>query len=358
MLGVVRGWLAEERFEGSRLVVVTRGAVAVGAEEDVSDVALAGVWGLLRSAQTEHPGRFGLIDLEGSGDLPAAAVACGEPQVAARGGRLFAPRLAAFAAPARAVVPSWGVGTVLVTGALGALGGVLVRHLVSGCGVRRLLLLSRRGEGAPGAGELRAELEGLGAWVSFAACDAADRVALAGVLEGISDEFPLTAVVHAAGVLDDGVVAGMSSEQLRRVLRPKIDAAWNLHELTRDRDLTAFVLYSSVAGMLGTAGQANYAAGNAFLDALAVHRRAQGLPALSLAWGLWEQASELTGHLGEADLRRLARLGLRPLASREAMELFDAAQGAGEPVLAVTRLDTVALRAQDEPAPMLRGLIP
>ncbi|MFI5682241.1 acyltransferase domain-containing protein, partial [Streptomyces cellulosae] len=190
VLALVRGWLAQERFAGSRLVVVTRGAVAVGAE-DVSDVALAGVWGLLRSAQTENPGRFGLIDLEVRGDLPAAAVACGEPQLAVRGGRLLVPRLAAFAVPARTEVPSWGAGTVLVTGALGALGGVLVRHLVSGYGVRRLLLLSRRGEGAPGAGELRAELEGLGARVSFAACDAADRVALARVLERVPAEFPL-----------------------------------------------------------------------------------------------------------------------------------------------------------------------
>ncbi|MGW5612157.1 SDR family NAD(P)-dependent oxidoreductase, partial [Streptomyces sp. NPDC003753] len=202
-----------------------------------------------------------------------------------------------------------------------------------------------------------AELERLGARVVFAACDVADRQALAGVLEGVPAEYPLVAVVHAAGVLDDGVVAGMSPEQLERVLRPKVDAAWNLHELTRGHDLSAFVLYSSVAGVLGTAGQANYAAGNAFLDALAAHRAGQGLPALSLAWGLWDQASDFTGHLGDTDLRRLARLGLRPLASEEAMELFDASLTAGEAAVVVTRLDTTALGRHEEPAPMLRGLV-
>ncbi|MDT0470229.1 beta-ketoacyl reductase, partial [Streptomyces gibsoniae] len=246
-----------------------------------------------------------------------------------------------------------------MTGAMGVLGGVLVRHLVVEHGVRRLLLVGRRGVEASGAGRLRDELLGLGAVdVSFAACDVADREALAGVLAGVPAGFPLSAVVHAAGVLDDGVVGAMSAGQLERVLRPKVDAAWNLHELTSGCGLSAFVLYSSLAGLLGTAGQANYAAGNAFLDALAVYRRSRGLPGVSLAWGLWEQSSGLTGHLAEADLRRLSRLGLRPLASEDAMGLFDAAGAAGEAVVAVTRLDTAALRAQDQPAPMLRGLIP
>ncbi|MGP3948857.1 type I polyketide synthase [Streptomyces sp. 7N604] len=356
-LGLVREWLAEERFAGSRLVVVTRRAVAAGAE-DVADLAHAGVWGLVRSAQTEHPGRFVLVDLDTSGELLAEAVACGEPQVAVREGELRVPGLVRSVPAAGREEPSWDGGTVLVTGATGALGGVLARHLVTERGARRLLLLSRRGADAPGAARLHDELVELGAHVSFAACDAADREALAAVLAAVPAEYPLTAVVHTAGVLDDGVTAAMTSEQLDRVLRPKVDAAWNLHELTRDRDLSAFVLYSSVAGLLGTAGQANYAAGNAFLDALAAHRRAHGLPGTSLAWGLWEQASDLSGHLSEADLRRLARMGLRPLPSGDAMELFDAALATDEAVFAVTRLDTSALRAQTAPPPLLRGLVP
>ncbi|MYQ43597.1 KR domain-containing protein, partial [Streptomyces sp. SID4985] len=209
----------------------------------------------------------------------------------------------------------------------------------------------------PGAEELREELLGLGAVeVSFASCDVGDREALARVLAGV--ETSLSAVVHVAGVVDDGVVAGMSEGQLERVLRPKVDAAWNLHELTRSCDLSAFVVYSSLAGVLGTAGQANYAAGNAFLDGLAEFRRAAGLPGVSLAWGLWEQSSGLTGHLAEADLRRLSRLGLRPLDSQDAMGSFDAALESGETVVAITRLDTAALRAQDDPAPILRKLVP
>ncbi|MEU3343372.1 beta-ketoacyl reductase, partial [Streptomyces sp. NPDC006668] len=356
VLRLVRGWLAEERFAGSRLVLVTRGAVGVGSE-GVSDVGLAAVWGLVRSAQTENPGRLVLVDLDVFDEgLLGAALACGEWQVAVRRGRLLVPGLVPVAGRGGGGA-SWGRGTVLVTGATGALGAVVLRHLVVVHGVRRLLLVSRRGSRAPGAGELGAELERLGARVVFAACDVADRQALAGVLEGVPAEDPLVAVVHAAGVLDDGVVAGMSSQQLERVLRPKVDAAWNLHELTRGLDLSAFVLYSSVAGVLGTAGQANYAAGNAFLDALAAHRAGQGLPALSLAWGLWEQASGFTGHLGDTDLRRLARLGLRPLASEEAMELFDASLTAGEAAVVVTRLDTAALRTENATHPLLRGLV-
>ncbi|WP_229898672.1 SDR family NAD(P)-dependent oxidoreductase [Streptomyces hiroshimensis] len=360
-LGLVTAWLADERFEGARLAVVTRGAVATGAE-DVTDLAHAGVWGLLRSAQTENPDRLVLVDLgdeAGEAGTLEAALATGEPQIAVRSGRTLVPRLARTGPAAGEVTtPRWGEGTVLITGATGALGAVLARHLVTEHGARHLLLLSRRGPDAPGAAELRTELAELGAEVTLAACDVTDRAALAGTLAQIPAEHPLTAVVHTAGVLEDGVVARMTPAQLRNVLRPKVDAAWNLHELTRDADLSAFVLYSSVAGLLGTAGQANYAAGNTFLDALAAHRHAQGLPATSLAWGLWEQASAISGHLADADLKRLARSGLLPLASDEAMALFDAAPATGEPVLAVTRLALAALRDSGaEPPALLRGLV-
>ncbi|MFE3140958.1 type I polyketide synthase [Streptomyces scopuliridis] len=385
VLAEARLLLGDERFAATRLAVVTRGAVAAVPGEEVTDLVHAPVWGMLRSAQTEHPGRLILIDLgtatatatgpgsavdtdsaDGAAGLLARAVRSGEPQAAVRGGGVLVPRLArtrtgAPQAPdaAAETTPRWDHGTVLITGATGALGAIAARHLVVSHGARSLLLVSRRGADAPGARELVAELAGLGADVTVAACDVTDRAALAGLLGRFSPDNPLTGVVHTAGVLDDVPLEGLTPERLDTVLRPKVDAAWHLHELTRDMNLTAFVLYSSVAGLLGTAGQANYAAGNTFLDALAAHRRAQGLPGLSLAWGLWGETGSLAGHLADADLRRLARSGLLPLASDEAMELFDAASATGEPLLAVTRLDTAALRASDTGIPpLLRALVP
>ncbi|MGW0846958.1 SDR family NAD(P)-dependent oxidoreductase, partial [Streptomyces sp. NPDC002787] len=358
-LTTVQAFLADPRLADARLVVVTRGAVATSPDEDVPDLVHAGVWGLLRTAQTENPGRVVLIDTDGDGDV-TVAVATGEPQVAVRGDAFLVPRLERVRGTEDAAAPPrWDEGTVLITGATGTLGRVLARHLVTEHGTRHLLLLSRRGESAPGADEMKEELTGLGAEVTFAACDAADREALAGVLAAVPENRPLSAVVHTAGVLDDTVLGELTAERLDTVLRPKVDAAWNLHELTRDRALSAFVVYSSVAGLLGTAGQANYAAGNTFLDALAQHRRAQGLPGLSLAWGLWEQESAISGGLSETDLRRLARLGLVPLPSDEAMTLYDAAFRLARPVLAATYVDTGALRRQGEDAaPLLRGLVP
>uniref|UniRef100_UPI0031E35D0B type I polyketide synthase n=1 Tax=Streptomyces hawaiiensis TaxID=67305 RepID=UPI0031E35D0B len=358
-LTTVQAFLAHPRLAEARLVVVTRGAVATSPDEDVPDLVHAGVWGLLRTAQTENPGRVVLVDGDDDSDV-TGAVATGEPQVAVRGDTFLVPRLErAPGAPDGAVPPRWDEGTVLITGATGTLGRILARHLVTEHGARHLLLLSRRGDSAPGAAGMKEELTGLGAGVTFAACDAADREALAAVLAAVPDDRPLSAVVHTAGVLDDTVLGELTPERLDTVLRPKVDAAWNLHELTRDRALSAFVVYSSVAGLLGTAGQANYAAGNTFLDALAQHRRAQGLPGLSLAWGLWEQESAISGGLSETDLRRLARLGLVALPSDQAMNLYDAALRLARPVLAATYVDTGALRRQGEDAaPMLRGLVP
>ncbi|CAM5285073.1 hypothetical protein SALBM135S_07762 [Streptomyces alboniger] len=199
----------------------------------------------------------------------------------------------------------------------------MARHLVAEHGVRDLLLVSR--QGAP---ELAGELTALGARATSAPCDIGDRDALAELLAAIPQDRPLRAVVHAAGVLDDGVIGSLTPERLDSVLAAKADGAWHLHEITRDLELTAFVLFSSVAATLGTAGQGNYAAANAFLDALAQHRRAQGLPALSLGWGLWAERSALTGRLDEADLARLGDAGVLPLATDEGLALLDAALGA------------------------------
>ncbi|WTO09386.1 SDR family NAD(P)-dependent oxidoreductase [Micromonospora sp. NBC_00617] len=351
VLTLVRDWLAEDRFTATRLVVLTRGAVATAPGEAPSLIHAA-VWGLLRSAQSEHPDRITLVDADvpGTPELLAAAVAAGEPQLAIRDGVLFAPRLV----PAVPVAPAGTAprfdGTILITGGGGTLARALARHLVHQHGARDLLLLSRRGETPPGA-ELRDELAAAGARVTFAACDVADRAALEAVLA----DHPVRAVVHTAGITDDGVLTALDPARLDRTLRPKIDGAWHLHELTRD--LSAFVLYSSLAGLVGTPGQANYAAGNTFLDALAAHRRAAGLPAVSLAWGLWEADSALTGHLSATDRGRLTRLGLRPLSTAAGLALFDQAIAGTEPVYAATRLDRSALDAADA-SPLLRELVP
>ncbi|MFF8835298.1 type I polyketide synthase [Streptomyces sp. NPDC015130] len=361
----VQEFLADESSADSRLVVATQEAVGFGGV-GVSDLVHAGVWGLVRSVQAEHPGRVVLVDVEDEADV-AVALASGEDQVAVRGGRVFVPRLVRADVPPADVVLAegsvdWGRGTVLITGATGALGAIAARHLVLERGVRRLVLVSRRGGDAPGAAELAGELAAAGAEVVFAAADVADRGALAQVIAGIPAGSPLSAVVHTAGVSDDVTVEALTPERLDAVLRPKVDAVWNLHELTKDLSLDAFVVYSSLAGLLGTAGQANYAAGNTFLDALMEHRRASGLAGVSLAWGLWAESSDLSGHLGEADLKRLARSGLLALESKDAMELFDAATSAAakDAVFAVTRMDMAALRAQgsESLSAMLRGLVP
>src|SRR5580693_6124317 len=220
---------------------------------------------------------------------------------------------------------AWAAGTVVITGGTGMAGSALARHVVANRGVRQLMLLSRRGAEAPGAAELVAELSAAGAQVSVMGCDAADREALAKVLADIPVHYPLSAVIHAAGVLDDAVVTSLTPERLDAVLRAKVDAAWNLHELTRDLDVSAFVLFSSMGGLVGSSGQANYAAANSFLDALAVHRRAQGLPAISLGWGLWDQASDMTGGLASVDFARFARDGILAMSAVEAMQLLDTA---------------------------------
>jgi acyl transferase domain-containing protein len=356
-LELVTGWLAGSG-ETDRLVVLTRNAVAIedGAGEDL---ALAAARGLLRSAQAENPGRIVLVDVDddelSQAAVPAAAAA-GEPQVVIRRGVARVPRLARLAAgePARV----WDSrGTVLITGGTGGLGALLARHLVQQHEVRNLLLVSRRGPDAPGAGELAAELSGLGAEVTIVACDVADRAQVAALRDRVPAGHPLVAVIHTAGVLDDGVLSALTPDRVDAVLRPKVDAAWHLHELTAQDDLAAFVVYSSAAGLLGGAGQGNYAAANSFLDALARNRSAAGRPGLALAWGLWQHTSGLSAGLDEADFQRMARSGVRALGDAEGLALFDAALGSGEAFAVPLGLRMDALRAQGPAVPaLLRGL--
>ncbi|MEV0610941.1 SDR family NAD(P)-dependent oxidoreductase [Polymorphospora rubra] len=349
VLDVVQRWVRQDRFGSSTLVVLTRGAV------DGGDVAGGGVWGLVRAAQAEHPGRIVLLDADryaDVADLVASVSASGQPQVLARDGGLWVPRLSKVAPgitpdpgtdSADAVGGVWGGGTVLVTGGTGLLGGLVARHLVRVHGVRSLVLLSRRGVAAVGVDVLVGELTGLGARVEVVACDVADRVALAAVVEGVvAGGSRVSGVVHAAGVLDDGVVESLTVSRLDAVLRAKVDAAWNLHEVVGRVD--AFVMFSSAAGVLGAPGQANYAAANAACDALAFYRRGLGLPAHSLAWGLWAETSGMTGHLDQNDLTRLQGTGLLPLPTDEALSVFDSALTTEHGMLLAAKVDIQMLQ--------------
>uniref|UniRef100_UPI0004778A2A type I polyketide synthase n=2 Tax=Salinispora arenicola TaxID=168697 RepID=UPI0004778A2A len=344
------------RSEESRLVVVTRAAVAVG-DQAAADPAGAAVWGLTRSAQAENPGRITLLDLEPDSPVEqvlGSVLTSAEPQVAARGGALFAPRLAhADAQQTRKARAGFGPhGAVLVSGA-GVLGAVVARHLVIRHGVRRLVLASRRGPDADGSADLVAELTQLGAEVSVVACDLSDRDQVSALL---AVHRP-TGVVHTAGVLDDGVTAALTPERLARVFAPKVDAVRHLDELTRDLDLDAFVVFSSGSGVFGSPGQGNYAAANAFLDAVMANRRADGLPGLSLAWGLWEQTTGLTAHLGGADQARMSRGGVRAMTVVEGMDLFDAALASEQALLVPVKLDLREVRAGGTVPHLLRGLV-
>ncbi|WP_055525764.1 type I polyketide synthase [Streptomyces graminilatus] len=365
VLRLIQDWLADDTFNATRLVLVTRHAMSVHDGEQAPDPVAAAVWGLVRTAQSENPGRFVLLDWDGAPEsyqaLPTAA-RHEEPQVALRKGELRAPRLVRLGLNQLADVTAGALldpdGTVLVTGATGALGGLVARHLVTRHGARHLLLAGRRGADAPGARELVAELTELGAHADLVACDTSDRAALAALLATVPDGHPLTAVVHTAGVLDDGVIGSLTQERLDTVLAAKVDTALHLHELTRDSGLRGFVLFSSLAGIFGGSGQGNYAAANAFLDAFARQRRAHGLPAQSLAWGLWEQRSAMTGKLDDADLRRMARGGVVPMPSEQALGLFDAAVAADRALLVPARFDTAALRTPDGEVPaLLRSLV-
>ncbi|WP_067845502.1 type I polyketide synthase [Nocardia lijiangensis] len=356
-LPVLQRWLVDNRFADSLLAVVTEGAVAVPGAE-VADVAAAAVWGLVRSAQSENPGRIVLIDTDGSVDVALLADPH-RPELVVRDGQVLAPRLERVSVAEASVPQLDPAGTVLVTGGTGGLGALVSRHLVAEYGIRHLLLLSRQGETAPGASELCTELTEMGARVQILACDVGDRQSLDRALAEIPADHPLTGVVHAAGALDDGMIGSLTPERIDAVLAPKADAAWHLHESTATADLACFVLFSSAAGLLGSPGQGNYAAANAFLDGLASYRRSQGLPATSMAWGLWEQVGAMAGHLSAADTVRLGTAGVSAMSAEQGLALFDAALSSGTELVVPIRLDMAALRAADaEPAPLLRGLAP
>ncbi|MGW3435534.1 type I polyketide synthase, partial [Streptomyces melanosporofaciens] len=369
-LDLVQKWLVEPRLADARLVVVTRGAVAVADAEGGTDVAAAALWGLLRSAQAENPGRFLLLDLEPDADRDLGlhlrdaitqAVDLEEPQLAARDGRAWVPRLiraSAESGPEERDTPTAldPGGTVLVTGGTGTLGGLVAEHLVRTWQVGHLLLVSRRGPDAPGARELATRLEGLGARVRIAAVDVTDASAVAELVAGVDAEHPLTGVIHATGLLDDAVMTSQTPERLAQVWAAKATGAAHLHTATADLPLSLFAMFSSAAGVMGSPGQANYAAANAFCDALAAHRQVRGLPGLSVAWGLWAQSSEMTGKLAATDRARMSRSGIAPMSSEKALGLLDAACAQGGSLCVAAAVDPAGVARRDLPA-VLRGLV-
>ncbi|MGW7256856.1 SDR family NAD(P)-dependent oxidoreductase [Streptomyces sp. NPDC054834] len=352
-LTVIQQWLSDARFTDSTLVVVTRGAVAVADDETV-DLGQAPVWGLIRAAQAENPGRIQITDIAEGLDGIAAVLTSGEPESAVRAGEVWVPRLAPVTTATGdrpALDPE---GTVLITGGTGGIGAHLARHLVTEYGAQHLLLTSRRGPAAEGAAELAAELRESGAEVTIAACDVSDRRALEQLLSGVR----LTGVVHAAGTGDNGLIPTMTPDRLDAVLAPKADAAWHLHELTTEQPLALFTLISSAGGLTLAAGQANYAAANTFLDALATRRHAEGKTANALAYGLWNARTGLMEAV-EEDVRLMAARGLPALEVAEALALFDAAHASGRAATVPLRVDTGTLRSRaDELPALLKGLLP
>lgn len=359
-LALLDSWMADPRLAASRLVVLTRRAVATDDTEDVSGLHQAPLWGLVRSLQNPRLFIVDIDDTEQSLLALPAALDGEDRQFALRNGRRRVPRLTRVPLTANAQsLPLDPEGTVLITGGTGTLGSLLARHLVAKHGVRHLLLLSRSGPNAPGAEALVRQLQDDGAQVTLCACDAADRDALRKVLDRIPDHHRLTAVIHAAGTVDQASITPLH-DRVGHVFAPKLDAAWNLHQLTLDRPISAFVLFSSMAAVLGLPGQPVYAAANTFLDSLAQHRRAQGLPASSLAWGYWAANSGLQASLTTEQLNRMRRGAiLQPLDTDHALALFDVACQRPEPTLALARFDFSFLRDRlDTVPPILRALLP
>jgi NADP-dependent 3-hydroxy acid dehydrogenase YdfG/acyl carrier protein len=377
VLDALQAWFAEERLLDAKLVVLTRGALGVRDGDSVDGLMDGGVWGLVRSAQAENPDRVVLVDLDpspGEDEGPrlrsmlGAALAAREPQMAIRDGRLLAPTVSRVMSDAGAAVGSHEEsdvaepdasggssagtgasqvdGTVLITGGTGTLGALVARHLVSEHGVSSIVLASRSGLDAPGAAELKRDLEAAGASVDILACDVAERTAVADLLAHISGDRPLQGVVHAAGAIDDGMIDSLTTQRVERVFAPKALAAWHLHELTAHMDLRMFVLFSSLAGVIGNAGQGNYAAASAFLESLASFRRARGLSATSIAWGYWEAVSDLTADLDAEDVARFRRHGIVPLSIEQGLSSLDRAWASGKAATAAMGLDVATLRAQ------------
>jgi NADP-dependent 3-hydroxy acid dehydrogenase YdfG/acyl carrier protein len=365
VLGIVQQFLAADALTDAQLMILTQGAAPPRPGTDAgtsvgTDLPGAAVAGLIRSAQSENPGRLILADLPASSAsapasgadprlalLLAAALASAEPEVALRDGMLLARRLTRLPAtsPRDQAAPRTS-GTILITGGTGSLGALTARHLAATGRARQVILASRSGPAAPATAKAAAQVAVAGAAVQVTACDAADRETLAGLLAAVPPDRPLTGVIHTAGLMDDGVITSLTTERVAAVMRPKATAAWHLHELTRGQGLQQFVVFSSVVAALGHAGQGSYAAANAFLDGLAARRRDEGLPATSIAWGAWMIRAGIGRNLTDADLARLRRGGLADMGADEGLALLDAAAAQDEAQMVAGRMDIRGLRAR------------
>ncbi|AIA69933.1 type I polyketide synthase [Pectobacterium atrosepticum SCRI1043] len=379
VLNALQTWIDEPRTADVPLLIVTQGAIATNDGENVPNLAQSPLWGLVRTAQLEYPGRFYLLDINEVENTALSSIHTAintlshEPQLALREGKILTPRLVKAAGngdltdynhadqpenPSRNLNPD---GTVLITGGTGALGKVIAKHLVEHHGVRHVLLASRRGKDAPGANALLKDLAELGAQATIVACDIANVAAVASLLDTIPTAHPLTAVIHTAGSVDTATLKTMSAEQIDNVLQSKAVSAWNLHQLTQHHDLAAFILYSSAVSILAQKGQGNYAAANAFLDALAYHRRHQGLPATAMAWGMWAERSEMGEQLGDDDIQHIIATGQIPLSRPQGLAYLDTVVGAQvvnhPPLLIPARLNLEALREQGD-TPLLAEVLP
>lgn len=363
LLPVLQTFLRDERLAETQLVILTHGAVSIEPKEDLDAIEQAPIWGFVRSAASEHRNlRLRLLDVDRHStaeQIRTALQTTTEPELALRAGTLRVPRLTTFVGSHQSTtsaVPEplhrLSQGTVLITGGTGELAMLLSRHLVMRYGARHVVLVSRRGIQSPGAENLVQQLGTHGAIVHVVSCDVGNRQALAAVIGSIPSKVPLRAVFHLAAVLDDAPVSAISPEGIARVFAPKLDAAWHLHTLTESLDLDAFVLFSSAASVLGPPGQASYAAANAFLDALAYHRRHCGLPGQSVAWGPWQSAGGgLTAKLTKAQLDRHQNRGFGLLTEDDGLALLDAALCSTEALLVPIRLDSDRLRAFSALAP-------
>jgi acyl transferase domain-containing protein/NAD(P)-dependent dehydrogenase (short-subunit alcohol dehydrogenase family)/acyl carrier protein len=350
-------WLRDARLADTRLAILTRHAIEVRPGEGVADLHHAPTWGMARALMAEHPERrITLVDIdhaEPSLVELSRVLTSDEPQLALREGECLLPQLARVPSTTDRLQPGWHRNhTVLITGGTGELGSRLAQHLVDMHGVQRLVLLSRRGLAAPNAEQLRVELSAAGAHVEIVAGDVGDRETVRALLDSLPTEAPLSAVFHLAGVLADGLVDDLDPERIERVFRPKVDGALHLDALTRERDLAAFVLFSSASGTLGNAGQSNYAGANACLDALASARRAAGHPAISLAFGPWSVAG-MAASLSPAVLAQMRRRGVAPLSMEGGFAQLDAALARPESTIVAIHLE---LEQLDAPASMLREL--
>lgn len=367
------------------LVWATQHAVGAGAEDDrVVGVGAGPLWGLMRTARNEHPElRLRMIDLGLDGIvgvdmgkekntvvvshvLPTALLLSDEPECAVRHNQLLVPRMQRL--DPETVAASKGAkqrivrtdGAVLITGGLGDLGQHVARWLVRVHDIRDLVLTSRRGRKAPGADKLIAELAEVGAKVTVVACEMDDPESIKATMSMFNQDRPLRGVIHAAGAQDNGVLMSLTPQRCATVYAPKVEGAWNLHQQTEDMDLDLFVMFSSISGVMGMAGHANYAAANTFLDALAHLRHAKGLPATAVAFGTWEGDGMAARIIGPTRAR-LTQLGLDMLTPEQGLELLDTAVRGGRSLTIAAALDQERLQAYHQERggipPFLRSLL-